>query len=253
MTLAWDAAEFAAALADRNRPVPAGTSSWNMRRPAKRFGVYRGNVSGALREALAVRYPVVQRLVGDEFFQFMAWEYAQRGFPSSPVLIHFGADFPDFISRFPAADTVPYLADVAALESAHWEAYHARDCAPVASEAFAALDTSGLDRVTLEFLPSVRIVPSRFPIVDIWRMNLEGNEPQPVNLDERQDALVVRPEFQIEVRKLPHGAARFLTLIQAGKTLAEAITLVQEEAPEFDIVQNLTGIIQARLVSRIIQ
>jgi CheY-like chemotaxis protein len=46
--------------------VPGGVTSWTQPLPAKRFGVYRNNVSGALVEALAVRYPVVKRLVGEE-------------------------------------------------------------------------------------------------------------------------------------------------------------------------------------------
>ena len=125
MNAPWAQNEFAMALVDRSRPVPEETTSWTAPRPLKRFNVYRGNVAGALGEALAVRYPVVRRLVGAEFFQAMAREYGLANPPHSPVLIHYGADFADFIAGFEPAKSVPYLSDVARLDSAHWEAYHA--------------------------------------------------------------------------------------------------------------------------------
>ena len=81
MNAPWAQTEFATALINRSRPVPEETTSWTAPRPLKRFNVYRGNVSGALGEALAVRYPVVQRLVGAEFFQAMAREYGLQNLP----------------------------------------------------------------------------------------------------------------------------------------------------------------------------
>jgi hypothetical protein len=60
MTFPPSQTEFAAALIDRALPVPGGVTSWTQPLPAKRFGIYRNNVSGALADALAVRYPVVQ-------------------------------------------------------------------------------------------------------------------------------------------------------------------------------------------------
>jgi hypothetical protein len=237
---------------DRTLPVPAGTTSWTMRRPVVRFGVYRGNVAGALREALAARYPVVLRLVGEAFFSGMSLEYARRGPPRSPVLIHYGGDFPSFIAGFPPAASVPYLADVARLESAHWEAYHARDGRPAQLEALAYLDPAALAETRFEFLSSVRIVRSPFPIIDLWSMNLAGNEPHPLDLGEAHDALLVRPDLQIEVRRLPPGAASFLSCLLAGSTLTEAVACAQAQCADFDLVQALAGLVRARLVSRVI-
>ncbi len=120
--------------------LPDGLRAWNGSEPSKRFSVYRSNVRGALVEALAVRYPVVQRLVGEDFFRVMSRDYALNNLPPSPVLIGYGENFPEFVEGFEPAATLPYLADVARLESAYWQAYHAADDAPLPAEAFAAID-----------------------------------------------------------------------------------------------------------------
>ncbi len=252
MTFPPSQTDFAAALIDRALPVPGGVTSWTQPLPAKRFGVYRNNVSGALVEALAVRYPVVQRLVGEEFFRAMARDYALHNLPRSPVLIYYGTDFPDFIAGFEPASSLPYLADVARLDSAHWESYHARDAAPVPQDAFASLDPATLANVAFEFLPSVRILSSPHPIVAIWRTNTEDAAVQPVNMTIAESALVARPEMAVEVRTLPAGAAIFLSALRDGKPLGEAAGEALIAAAGFNLSQNLAGLISARITARII-
>lgn len=245
-------AEFIAALIDRTMPVPDGVASWTQPLPSKRFGVYRNNVSGALVEALAVRYPVVQRLVGEEFFRAMARDYALHNLPRSPVLIFYGADFPDFVATFEPAGSLPYLADVARLDSAHWESYHAQDATPVDTSTFVSLNPATLASVTFEFLPSVRILSSPYPIVAIWRTNTEDAEVRSVDLTIAEDALVGRPEMAVEVRALPTGAAVFLCALRDGRSLGAAADEALNASTGFNLSQNLVGLIAARIVARII-
>lgn len=248
-----DQAHFTAALLNRELPLPKGVTSWTGNLPRKRFGIYRNNVSGALIESLAVRYPVVQRLVGEEFFRAMARDYALRNLPRSPVLIYYGADFPDFIARFEPANSLPYLADVARLDSAHWDSYHALNMDPVGADAFASLDTTTLAGVRFELLPSVHILSSRFPIFGIWSTNAEDVEVRPVDMTVADDALVARPDMIVEVRKLPAGAAIFLSCVHEGKILSEAAGAAMDAVADFNLSQGLAGLIAARIVARIIK
>jgi hypothetical protein len=248
---AWNQDQFAVALVDRSLPLPPGLTSWNAGEPQQRFGVYRGNVAGALIEALAVRYPVVQRLVGEDFFRAMARDYALANLPASPVLIHYGADFPDFIASFAPAATLSYLPDVARLESANWMAYHAADATPLAANDFAALDPSKLAGVRLTFLPSVHVLSSAYPIFSIWRTNTEDAEVEPVDLTQAEDVLVSRPDMKVDMRKLPSGAATFLSALIAGQTLGEAAALALAHTPEFDLAFNIAGLISLRIAAGI--
>ena len=93
---------FAAALLDPVLPPPADITA-----PSditQRFNVYRNNVAAGLVHALAAGFPATERIVGAEFFAAMAQDYIRTEPPRSPVLLHYGESFPDFIAGFaPAA------------------------------------------------------------------------------------------------------------------------------------------------------
>src|SRR5215470_344359 len=93
------------------------------------------DVAADLMSALATRFPVVQRLVGEEFFSRMARIYLRREPPRTPALRHYGATFPAFIDSFEPTGTLDYLGDVARLELARERAYHAADAAPIGADA----------------------------------------------------------------------------------------------------------------------
>jgi hypothetical protein len=77
-----DQQAFASALLDPTLPVPDGVTSARGEGDAKRFAVYRNNVAVSLAKALGQRFPVVQRLVGDAFFNGMARAICSpRNFP----------------------------------------------------------------------------------------------------------------------------------------------------------------------------
>ena len=148
--------DFAEALLSTTTPVPSCVKGAGVHRADRRFAVYRNNVAASLIEALAARFPVVKRLVGEEFFNAMAHAYVLREPPFSPLLIHYGETFPAFIEAFDAARPLPYLGDVARIELARGRAYHAADADPLPRQAFAGLpkDRIGDQRVALH--PSVR-------------------------------------------------------------------------------------------------
>src|SRR5437870_13721217 len=74
-------ASFAGALLDAERPIPRGITAYNAAIPTRRFAVYRNNVVAGLVKALKSRFPVVEKIVGQEFFAAMArvlWRSGRR-------------------------------------------------------------------------------------------------------------------------------------------------------------------------------
>jgi len=113
---------FARALLDPVHAVPAAIRGAARRRADRRFAVHRNNVVVGLINALAERFPVVSRLVGDEFFRAMARLYATMRPPASPLMMLYGETFPEFIDAFAPAAALPYLGDIARLEYARGRA-----------------------------------------------------------------------------------------------------------------------------------
>lgn len=238
--------EFAEAVLDPERAVPCGLVGPDGAPSARRFSVYRNNVVAGLVDALQAAFPAVSRIVGQDFFRAMARIYVAREPSDSPIMLGYGRGFPDFIGDFEPAASLPYLADVARIERAWSEAYHAAEAEPLNPAALAAIAPATLPSMRLILHPSVRIVRSRFPAVTIWRMNAGDGVAGPVDLDAGgEDALLVRPEADVEVRSLPAGGAAFAAGLRDGYSVLEATRMALTIDSRFGLSANLTGFLQA--------
>jgi len=242
---------FAGALLDADRPVPAAVTSHTARGPQKRFAVYRNNVIVGLVEALRTQFTATENIVGSEFFAAMARVYVSTEPPRSPVLVNYGEGFPGFIEKFEPAAELPYLADVARLEVARTRAYHAADAAPLEPSRWQEIDPSALVGARVVLHPSLQILRSSQPVVTIWSMNAGESEPASIEDCEAEDALIVRPHLNVEVRRLPAGGATFLQALGLGATLGDAAATAAADHPQFDLAANLAGLIGAGLATEL--
>ena len=235
-------ASFARALVNPSQPAPAATRRSDGRSVERRFAVYRNNVAVALIGALEARYPVVRRLVGDDFFRAMAGAYVAAEKPRAPTLIHYGDGFPDFVAGFPPAGAVAYLADVARLENAWIEAYHAAEAAALSLDALAAIAPDGFEALRFRPHPAARLLSFAHPAASIWAASQGDGEPRPPENWAGEEALVTRPDADVFVRVLPPGGFAFATALFSGASLGEAAALGGEG---FDPGAHLVGLVEA--------
>lgn len=241
---------FAAALLDPERPIPAGVVGPDGEPSDRRFAVYRNNVVARLAGVLADTYPVVRRLVGEAFFEAMATRYVRIEPPRSPILIDYGSGFPGFIATFEPAAALPYLADVARIELAWTQAYHAPEAPALAGAAFATVPADDLAFLGLDLHPSLRVVRSAMPVLTIWQMNVGDAEPEELTLDGGgEEALIVRPDAVVEARLLPPGAADFIAALGTGHAIGNAAEIAATCDQRFDLAGSIAGLIEAGAVS----
>jgi Putative DNA-binding domain len=239
------AAGFAGPLLDPERPPPAFVAGPNGKAANKRFAVYRNNVTVSLINALAATFPATMRIVGVDFFRAIARFHVRATPPTSPLLFEYGHDFPDFIERYEYAGSMPWLADVARIERAWLDAYHAADAAPLPAQALASIPPAHLAETILTPHPATRIVRSRYPAVTIFAANRVGGPVARIEASEPEDALVTRPGMEVVVRRLPPGGAVFLTRLLAGEPLAAAAEAALTDDSAFDLSANIAGMIEA--------
>lgn len=235
---------FAGALREADR-VPEGVTSWNRPRPQRRFAVYRNNVVHGLSRALAARFPVTEKLVGEQFFAGMAHAFIAAQPPRSPLLLAYGDELAEFVAGFAPAAELPYLPDVIRLEAARGHAYHAADVPPLAPTALAEVPPERLADLVFEPHPALSIVRSTHPVVTIWAMNAGEMPLEPLDAWNAEDALIVRPALHVLVRRLPAGGAAFLEALAAGTALAGAVERAVADDPQFDLTVNLAGAFEA--------
>lgn len=233
--------ELASALLDPRLACPDGLRAWNGSDPAKRFAVHRNNVASSLIEALADTFPVVQALVGVDFFRAMAGVFVREHPPRSRLLVRYGCGFADFIAGFEPAASVPYLADVARLEMARVNAFHAADAQPLSLEHSGQALAAGprIGELQLAVHPSASVVASAYAIVSIWAAHQAQGDPAPLDPDFDETALVLRPHLDVLVLSCGTGTATFVQCLQRGANLAESAGTAAA-AGDFDLPSALS-------------
>lgn len=229
--------DFAAALLAPDTVVPDGLIDPQNRAAGRRFDVYRNNVTASLRTALSEAFPVVHALVGDAFFQAMAVVYLRQTPPSDPRLMLYGASFPSFLESFAPAASLPYLPDVARLEQALRESYHAADTRAVDPAAIAELAPDDLSNLTFTFAPSMHAMVSDHPIGSIWHAHQQSGHASVTRGAE--GVLVTRPAFDPVVQIISHADVSFIRSMMAGQTLETAQDQAFGITEKFDLGATL--------------
>lgn len=238
-------AEFADAMRRQDAP-PAGLigDPQGTHPLARRFAIYLNNVHHGLTQALADAYPVVRRLVGEEFFFAMARLYVAENLPRTRGLTHYGDRFPGFLYRFPPARSLPYLADVARLERAGLEALHAADAPAATPEQLLALGET-LAETPLPLHPSVRIIASPHPVLAIHAANSGDSDGGGEIAARPQAVLVFRAADSVCYREIEIAELHLLRRLKAGWSLsriAETCPPQQEGAGLVTRFQHLAAL-----------
>ena len=198
---------------------PPGLSAPSPEEVALRFKVYRNNVHHSLSRALAARYPVIEQLVGAEFFAALARAFIAAVPPRDPVLLLWGAEFAPFLAAFPPVAHLPFLADVARLEYARARACHAADAQPLPA---AALDTPDLGALRMVLHPSLALFRAQMPAVQIWRAHQPGGQRGPLQPGPDHALIARAPDFTVIVAPIDPGTFAVLSALQGGAPLGGA-------------------------------
>lgn len=210
--------------------------------PEKRISIYKNNVYSRFIDALIETFPATVRLVGEEFFRYAAADYIAKTPPMVATLLAYGQGFPQFLEDFPAALTVPYLADVARLEFLYLETYHAADAVPEYDDRW----LSTADRGPPALHPSARLMMSLHQASRIWEINRADADFENVLVPQRREyLLVIRPEREVEVRRIRAGDYAALLSLYMGAPLAVAQREAGFAEPDFDFVTRIRALIAA--------
>jgi hypothetical protein len=206
---------FAAALfAEAYEPLSADIRANGGDGPA-RFGIYRHQLHAAFARTLALEFPVIERLVGDECFQRLGREF-QAVHPSrAGNLHHIGAPFAAFLKQRFCGGAYDYLPDVAELEWALQECMVAPEAPAFDLHGLQSVDPANYADLHFEFHPACRLVSSRYPTLDIWRANQTGSAVT-------------------EITDLASGETRVL-----ARRSAQVVVFHVLSAPEFALLEKI--------------
>jgi Uncharacterized protein conserved in bacteria (DUF2063). len=247
------ARHFAAALLDPELSVPADVTTSSGRGRTSRYNVYRNNVTVSLINALTSIFPVTQRLTGDDFFRALARNYVRSSPPSSRLLWEYGENFPEYIEKYEYAAQVPWLSDVARIERAWLNAWHAADSPVLTQFDLGSLPEDSLMDIRFSPHPSSCLLRSSWPALSIYALNRSTTQTGRFSSDVAEDVLITRPDDEVIVTLLPEGGGAFFSELLSGRTLGEAVLAAFSESAAFDLSAGLAGMIKTGVFSAIIR
>ncbi len=217
---------------------------------SRRLQVYRNNVVTGFTEALRAAYPVIERLTGEQFFRGMARAYIASTPSRAGNLHEFGHDFGDFLAGHPACRGFPYFAEVARLEWACHEAWHAGEHEPLDVAKLAEVDAAHYSALVFVLHPTVRLLRARYPVHKIWEVNQPEYPHEPVVDLETGEAciLVHRKGWEVQVLSLDAATFVFLDRLSRGDNLG----IATEAAIGLDSSFDLNGRLMSQLENRVI-
>ncbi|MEN0106039.1 MAG: DNA-binding domain-containing protein [Pseudomonas sp.] len=234
---------FSRALLSADDSTPSGLTTWNGSDPAARFAVYRNNVQSSLVNALADTFPVVQALVGEVFFRAMAQAFVLAQPPVSRLLVTYGDALPLFTEGFEPARELPYLADVARVELARVQSYHAADAtsltAPEIAEALSHPET--LADLRFSLLPSLQVLRSPYAMAALWAAHQGELNIADVDPYRAEQCLVLRPQWDVLVISVDAASANFIQALRSGQPLGHAAAACPAD---FDLSASLALLIR---------
>ncbi|MBI4227576.1 MAG: putative DNA-binding domain-containing protein [Candidatus Omnitrophica bacterium] len=188
-----------------------------------RLAVYAEGYLARIEEALAEVYPATRHVVGRHAFAALARNYASA-IPSQDYnLSRAGRRLPEFLSTAPLAGDLPFLPDLARLEWAVAEAFHAAWHPPLDPSTLAALPAEAWPRARLSLQPAVARVASDWPILDIWEARERPVAETRIALVNRpQRVLVTRRGVAVQCELLDPPQDRLLGALMAGAPLGAA-------------------------------
>lgn len=233
---------------DAHRPdAVAGAEAGQ--RPA-RFDIYRNNRAVSLVDNLRATYPAVHQLVGEEFFSAAARAFIDAHPPKGPVMAEYGAALGEFLTALPGSQSIPYIGDVARIDWARNESYHAADAPILDLQTLASLAPEVLLDVTLDVRPCVRVIRSQWPAGSLWSASSGGGtEDVQIDLKHAECVVVVRPRWDVFVHSIAPSTAAFMLRLFDGASVGESAAACLERDAEFDTGQNISHLLGLGLFS----
>ncbi|MGE0725591.1 MAG: DNA-binding domain-containing protein [Alphaproteobacteria bacterium] len=238
--------EVAAAILGGDRTAGARIAERATGRFERALAVHRSTTIETLTEALANAYPSVRRTLGAARFRALAEDHVRTRPPRRPDLWSYGRDLPERIAARHGRSAPVGLADVARIDRAWLEAYHAAEAPPLAPATMVARMGGGRPLATM-LHPSVRLLALDAGNLARWRALAAdpGHEDRDEPGADGRHALVARPEATVLVVSLAPGTAALLDAVADGCDLIEAFARASAAHPGIDAEPALTTLFAA--------
>lgn len=234
-------------------------SAHSLLTPAERMAVYRRNIMTTLRGALGDIFPTTKSMMGREIFLAAADMFIQQTPSLSGDLNQFGREWPDFLNGYaqssPSSCLPAYLHEMARLDWAWHEAFHAADHEPLDLLRLAAVPGEQHASLVFSLHPSAHLIESPHPLWQLWQMHqpeVGNNSHAEEAMGDAQSApdflLVHRGEADVTLTRLSEAQFRFLSACMQQQGLGRACDAAFQSDEAFSLQEFLIEAVQQNII-----
>lgn len=185
---------------------------------------HANTISHARLKALEDTFPLTRELIGEAAFNALSREYIERASTRAKDSNRIGENFPLFLRTFPDNESA---AQLAAIEWAWLESYHAADAIALCAADLTQLDEDALLSMPIAAHPSANAVLLSAPLASALE-DLQKHQPHSI--------LAIRPESEVRLVALTANQMALLGRASQenclmGNLLALAFEVTGEPAP----------------------
>ncbi|MBX3709165.1 MAG: putative DNA-binding domain-containing protein [Gammaproteobacteria bacterium] len=216
--------------------------------PIQNITIYRNNIKATLIKTLLDTYPMVAKLVGEDFFRTTAKEYILY-YPSRSSNLHdYGEYFDVFLTEYLPVKNLAYLAEVAKFEWYCHLLHFAANHAPFDIKKLENVSPDQYDSLHFILHPASYIVKFQYPllqIVDLCKNQLNGC----ININEGGiNLLLIRRDLDIMLAPLSEVEFSFLSALREELPLSDALKAALLIDPTFRLKEKLLTWIQDKTI-----
>jgi len=213
---------------------------------AERLEIYANAYFYRILDCLKEDFPATLATLGGDNFHNLVTGYLIEYPPTEPSISYAGRHLAEFLRHHPMRERWPFIGDLARLERALIEIFHAADAEPLNAEAMRAVAPDDWPALAMRTHPALAIVDCEWRVDELLR-ELEAatgegdhirDEPahSPVNL------LVWRHNSRVHYRALERPERAALRLASAGASFAaicEGIAAVSGDDDPVALINRL--------------
>jgi hypothetical protein len=222
--------------------------STDLLQPLQNMSIYRNNVRSSLINTLLNTYPLMIKLVGQDFFRIAAKDYIKQ-YPSCSSNLHdYGQYFSDFLASYPPVKSLTYLAEVAHFEWICHTLDFAADHPPFDIQFLEKLSPDAYPRLHFVLHPASQVVHFHYPILRIIELCKEENQEMIDINTGGNHLLIIRRDLDIKLVLLEAAESAFLMALQEGLPLFQALKAANAIEPDFKLDEKLPAWIQDKTI-----
>ncbi len=221
------------------------------------INIYRRNLLANAQRALSISFPTLFELLDSDVSEHITFQFLKSSPPNQGDWAQWGKALASFITTTDIGHQYPYLSDCTALDWYVHNALHGVD-KTIEQSSLQLLADCEPEHIFIKFNPNVKLLETKYPIVDIFyahhgddelkRKNAMNNAKQVlVSTQSEQIVMIYRPEFQPKVITLMTGEDVFMRSLMSGQSLAQSLSAVNGNN-QFSFEKWLLNAIEKNLI-----